>query len=160
LITPQKNWSHHQFSRSHRHNFDHTIKMLITLLKICFTPSKFWSHHQFSRSHRHNFDHTIKMLITLLKIWFTPSKFWSHHLFSGSHLHNFVHTIKMLFTLLKICFTPSKFWSHLGLRRRIFVEPPSPTGPRKLFKEVTTAHVGRHCSGFPGSFLSGTLVSN
>ena len=46
---------------------------------------------------------------------------------------------------------------NLGLRRRGFAEPPSPTGPRKLFKEVTAAHVGRHCSGFPGYFLSGTL---
>ena len=40
-----------------------------------------------------------------------------------------------------------------------FAEQPSPTGPRKLFKEVTADYVGRHCSGFPGSFLSGTLVS-
>jgi hypothetical protein len=46
-----------------------------------------------------------------------------------------------------------------GLRRRYFAEPQSPTGPRKLFKEVTAAHVGCHCSGFPGSFLSGTLAS-
>ena len=79
-FTLSKFWSHHQFSRSHRHNFDHTIKLLITLLKICFTPFKFWSHHLFSGSHRHNFVHTIKMLFTLLKICFTPSKFWSHHL--------------------------------------------------------------------------------
>jgi len=112
LITPKKNCSHHQFSRSHRHNFDHTIKMLITLLKTCFTPSKFWSHHLFLGSHLHNFVHTIKMLFTLLKSCFTPSKFWSHHQFSRSHRHNFHHTIKMLFTLLKICFTPFKFWSH------------------------------------------------
>ena len=59
-FTPSKFWSHHQFSRSYRHNFDHTMKMLITLLKSCFTSSKFWSHHLFSRSHRHNFHHTIK----------------------------------------------------------------------------------------------------
>jgi len=47
--------------------------------------------------------------------------------------------------------------TNLGLRRRGLAEPPSPTGPRKLFKEVTVAHVGRHCSGFPGYFLSGPL---
>jgi len=47
----------------------------------------------------------------------------------------------------------------LGLRRIYFAEPQSPTGPRKLFKEVTAAHVGCHYSGFPGSFLSGTLAS-
>ena len=29
-----------------------------------------------------------------------------------------------------------------------------PQGPKSEFKEVTAAHVGRHCSGFPGSFLS------
>jgi hypothetical protein len=28
-----------------------------------------------------------------------------------------------------------------------------------IIKEVTAAHVGCHCSGFPGSFLSGTLAS-
>ena len=51
------------------------------------------------------------------------------------------------------------YLGDLGLRRIEFAEPQSPTGPRKLFKEVTAAHVGCHCSGFPGSFLSGTLVS-
>jgi len=80
LITPKKICSHHQFLRSHRHNFVHTIKMLITLLKILFTLSKFWSHHLFSGSHRHNFFHTIKILFTLWKFWVTPSKFCSHHL--------------------------------------------------------------------------------
>jgi hypothetical protein len=47
----------------------------------------------------------------------------------------------------------------VDLRRGYFAEPQSPTGPRKLFKEVTAAHVGCHCAGFPGSFLSGTLAS-
>ena len=69
LITPKKICSHHQFSRSHRHNFVHTMKMLITLLKILFTPSKFCSHHLFSGSHRNNFVHTIKILFTLWKVW-------------------------------------------------------------------------------------------
>ena len=32
-------------------------------------------------------------------------------------------------------------------------------GPKNEFKEVTDDHVGCHCSGFPGSFLSGTLLS-
>ena len=91
FITPstfdhtEKICSHHQFSRSHRHNFVHTMKMLITLLKILFTPSKFCSHHLFSGSHRNNFVHTIKILFTLWKFWVTPSKFCSHHL-------NYIHT--------------------------------------------------------------------
>ncbi len=34
-----------------------------------------------------------------------------------------------------------------------------PQGPKSEFKEVTVAHVVCHCSGFPGSFLSGTLLS-
>ena len=34
-----------------------------------------------------------------------------------------------------------------------------PQGPKSEFKEVTAAHVGCHCSGFPGSFLSGALSS-
>jgi len=34
-----------------------------------------------------------------------------------------------------------------------------PQGPKSEFKEVTAAHVGCHCGGFPGSFLSGTLLS-
>ena len=34
-----------------------------------------------------------------------------------------------------------------------------PQGPKSEFKEVTAAHVGCHCSGFPDSFLSGTLSS-
>ena len=34
-----------------------------------------------------------------------------------------------------------------------------PQGPKSEFKEVTVSHVVCHCSGFPGSFLSGTLLS-
>jgi hypothetical protein len=33
----------------------------------------------------------------------------------------------------------------LDLWRGYFAEPQSPTGPEKLFKEVTAAHVGCHC---------------
>ena len=88
LITPKKICSHHQFSRSHRHNFVHTMKMLITLLKILFTPSKFCSHHLFSESHRNNFV-----------ILFTPSQLCSHSGNFGSHHLNFVHTISIMFTL-------------------------------------------------------------
>jgi hypothetical protein len=47
----------------------------------------------------------------------------------------------------------------LDLWRGYFAEQQSSTGSVKLFKEATAAHVGCHCSGFPGSFLSGTLPS-
>ena len=41
----------------------------------------------------------------------------------------------------------------------VFVVTESSTGPIKLFKEMNVAHVGCHCSGVPGSLLSGTLSS-
>jgi hypothetical protein len=41
----------------------------------------------------------------------------------------------------------------------VFVVTESSTGPIKRFKEMTVAHVGVHGSGFPGSPLSGTLLS-
>ena len=53
----------------------------------------------------------------------------------------------------------TRLYVSLYLCRLDFAEQPSPTGPEKRCKEVTAAHVGCHCSGFPGSFLSGALSS-
>jgi len=41
----------------------------------------------------------------------------------------------------------------------VFVVTESSTGPIKRFREMIVAHVGVHGSGFPGSLLSGTLLS-
>ena len=50
----------------------------------------------------------------------------------------------------------------LGLRRIYFAEPQSPTGPRKLFKEMTAAHVGaisiRHAEALEGFFTTHVLL--
>ena len=55
---------------------------------------------------------------------------------------------------------PRPVWMYLcNFVEYISQNRSHPHVPKSEFKEVTAAHVGRHCSGFPGSFLSGTLLS-
>ena len=152
LITPKNICSHHQFSRSHRHNFVHTMKMLITLLKILFTPSKFCSHHLFSGSHRNNFVHTIKILFTLWKFWVTPyvvQNMQTSHLFAlFTHGWYDRHTQSLKSSLCgvtELCFGTKQI--HLG----VITSDECKNAPRTSCPSLVTQH------GMDGGVFSHTV---